>query len=58
LLSGWHGVLLRAKVQRSGAPLSRYWRTLRIMLSPMPPEASMGDSAGLAGAEQSPASLF
>jgi len=46
LLSGWHGVLLRAKVQRSGAPLSRYWRTLRTMLAPTPAGASMGDSGG------------
>jgi len=40
LLSGWHGALLRAKVQRSGAPLSRYWRTLRAMLAPTPAGAS------------------
>ena len=39
LLSGWHGVLLRAKVERSGAPLSRYWRTLRVMLAPPPAQA-------------------
>lgn len=34
VLSGWHGAVLRAKVERSGAPLSRYWRTLRAVLAP------------------------
>ena len=33
-LAGWHGAVLRAKVERSGEALSRYARTLRLLIAP------------------------
>lgn len=33
VLSGWHGAILRAKVNRSGDPLQRFWSTMRPLLA-------------------------
>lgn len=32
-LAGWHGAVLRAKVERSGEPMRRYGRTLRRLIA-------------------------
>ncbi len=33
VLAGWHGAVLRAKVERSGNALSNYWRTMRSLIT-------------------------
>jgi TetR/AcrR family transcriptional repressor of nem operon len=33
VLAGWHGAVLRAKVERSGNALSSYWRTMRSLIT-------------------------
>lgn len=51
VLAGWHGAVLRAKVERSGEPLSRYWRTLRGLIASTSPTGLWCRAGGSGRAE-------